>query len=138
MRFRHAHRPRTLVHLVALGATLSACRTQGAVVESAVSEAGRMRSTPAMFPVADAEPEVQIPGGPPFTGDTAEYVVLVAGRAVGRLRQWPDTAGSNTTSFSYADRSRGPSLLQTLRLDKAGLPVAMQVSGTSVLKIPIR
>lgn len=91
-----------------------------------------------MFPVADAEPEVQIPGGPPFTGDTAEYVVLVAGRAVGRLRQWPDTAGSNTTSFSYADRSRGPSLLQTLRLDKAGLPVAMQVSGTSDLKIPVR
>ena len=93
---------------------------------------------PAMFPVADVEPEVQIPSGPPFTGDTAEYVVLSAGRAVGRLRQWPDTVGSTTTSFSYTDRGRGPSLTQTLRLDKAGLPAAMQVSGTSDLKIPVR
>ena len=93
---------------------------------------------PAMFPVADAEPEVQIPSGPPFTGDTAEYVVLMAGRAVGRLRQWPDTVGSTTTSFSYTDRGRGPTLTQTLRLDKAGLPVAMQLSGTSDLKIAVR
>ena len=93
---------------------------------------------PAMFPVVDAEPEVQIPSGPPFTGDTAEYVVLMAGRAVGRLRQWPDTAGSVTTSFGYMYRGRGPSLTQTLRFDKAGLPAAMQVSGTSDLKIPIR
>ena len=62
----------------------------------------------------------------------------MAGRAVGRLRQWPDSSGTVSTSFSYNDRGRGPSLTQTLRVDKAGIPVGLQLVGTDYLKKGVR
>jgi Amidohydrolase family len=62
----------------------------------------------------------------------------MSGRVAGRLRQWPDSGGTVTTSYSYNDRGRGPALRQTLKVDRGGLPVAMQLSGTDYLKAPVR
>jgi imidazolonepropionase-like amidohydrolase len=76
--------------------------------------------------------------GAPSSGDTLEFSVLVAGRAVGRLRQWPDTSGTVTTSYTYDDQGRGPALRQTLKVDKAGIPVAMQLAGSNELRGAVR
>ena len=62
----------------------------------------------------------------------------MAGRSAGQLRQWPDTGGTTTTSFNYNDRGRGPALIQTIKLDKAGIPVAMQLAGTDYLHGAVR
>jgi len=136
MPLRPIRRRQQLVHIIALGSFLGACRTQGAAAAVESSEASRIRSAPPSLPAVAQVAKTT--SGSPSTADTTEYLVLMAGRSVGRLRQWPDTAGSVTTSYSFDDRGRGPSLVQTIRMDRAGLPVAMQVSGTSDLKIPVR
>ncbi len=119
-----------------LGFALLACRPQGGgTVEG--SEGARIRSTPATLPVAMAEPAPPV-DAPPSTGDTVEYSVMMSGRTAGRLRQWPDSGGTVTTNYSYNDRGRGPSLTQTLKVDKAGLPVGMMLAGTTYLKALIR
>ena len=116
-----------------LSIVLVACRPQGgSTVET--SEPGRIRSAPAVLP---AEPE-PVQSEAPTSGDTVEYVVLMSGRNAGRLRQWPDSGGTVTTTFSYNDRGRGPSLTQTLRVDKAGLPVGIQLRGLNYLKVSVR
>ncbi len=117
-----------------LGVALAACRSQGAGTVQ-TTEAGRIRSTPAALPSA---PVVAATPEAPSSGDTLEYSVLMAGRVAGRLRQWPDSGGTVTTSYAYNDRGRGPSLTQTLKVDKAGLPIAMQLGGVSYLKAPVR
>ena len=100
-----------------------------------MSEAGRTRTTPADLPHGDT---TSVASGAPSTGDTVEYLVTMAGRAVGRLRQWPDSSGTVTTSFSYNDRGRGPVLTQTLRVDKAGFPVGLQLVGSDYLRKGVR
>lgn len=117
-----------------LGIALAACRSQGGGTVQ-TTEAGRVRSAPAELPSAAV---AAAPFGAPATGDTLEYTVLMAGRAAGRLRQWPDSGGTVTTNYSFNDRGRGPSLTQTLKLDKAGLPVGMQLAGVNYLKVPVR
>ncbi|MCC7052693.1 MAG: amidohydrolase family protein [Gemmatimonadaceae bacterium] len=129
-------RPRSLtppMQLVAIGGMLLAgCRSAPQPAPVAVTESGRNR-TPAALPATAAPPAAV-----PSRGDTAEYTVLMGGRAAGRLRQWPDSGGTVTTSYAYSDRGRGPSLTQTLRTDKAGLPVGMLLSGTNYLAQPVR
>jgi imidazolonepropionase-like amidohydrolase len=121
--------------LVAIGGLLiGACRSTGAPAETSVTESSRMRSAPAALPTAPSPAQIS----QPTTGDTTEYTVVIAGRPAGRLRQWPDTGGTVTTSYSYNDRGRGPALTQTLRVDKAGLPIAMLLTGTSYLAQPVR
>ena len=116
-----------------LGIALTACHSQGGAVQT--SEAGRIRSAPATLPPADSASAAL---AQPSTGDTVEFTVLMAGRSAGRLRQWPDSGGTVTTSFSYNDRGRGPALTQTLKVDKAGLPVGMQLRGTNYLKVQVQ
>ncbi len=125
------------VRLIALsGLFLGACKSAGrAGTETEISESSRIRSAPAELPRGDRTP---VALGTPSSGDTLEYSVLMAGRLAGRLRQWPDTSGTTTTTFSYNDRGRGPSLTQTLKVDKAGIPVAMQLAGTSYLHAGVR
>jgi cytosine/adenosine deaminase-related metal-dependent hydrolase len=113
---------------------LTACRSSGGG-SVPVTESGRIRSAPATLPIPESQVAVV---DAPTSGDTLEYSVLMAGRNAGRLRQWPDTSGTVTTRYSYNDRGRGPTLTQTMRVDKAGLPVAMQLSGVSYLKLPVR
>ncbi|MDZ7630628.1 MAG: amidohydrolase family protein [Gemmatimonadaceae bacterium] len=127
--------PVTLRSLALLGiAVVCACRPQGGGPVQ-TSDAGRIRSVPATLPTVDSAPAIP---EAPTTGDTVEFTVLMSGRAAGRLRQWPDSGGTVTTTYSYNDRGRGPTLTQTLKLDKAGLPVGMQLSGTNYLKVPVR
>lgn len=117
---------------LALASLLAACHSQ--VGTAPVTETGRIRTASATLPpseIATATPEG------PSTGDTLEFTVLMAGRSAGRLRQWPDGGGTVTTHYTFNDRGRGPELTQTLRVDKAGLPVAMQLSGTNYLKAPV-
>ena len=116
-----------------LGFAIAACHPRAGTVETA--EAGRIRSVPATLPAAESASVAPVL---PTTGDTVEYTVLMAGRSTGRLRQWPDSGGTTTTSFSYSDRGRGPSLTQTLKVDKAGLPVGMQLRGTNYLKVQVQ
>ena len=113
---------------------LVSCRPQGGTVQT--SEAGRIRSMPATLPPVDSVSAAV--ADQPSSGDTVEFTVLMAGRAAGRLRQWPDSGGTVTTTYTYNDRGRGPLLTQTLKLDKAGLPVGMQLRGTSYLKQPVQ
>ncbi len=115
-----------------LGACTSAGSPGGAV---AMSEASRMRASPAAVPRGDTTP---LALGTRSSGDTLEFSVLIAGRAAGRLRQWPDTSGTVSTTYSYHDRGLGPALTQALKLDKAGIPIAMQVAGTDYLHRTIR
>ena len=121
--------------LPVLGLVFAACQSRGGTIEA--SEAGRIRTLPATLPAAESTPAVGMEEQP-ATGDTIEFTVLMSGRAAGRLRQWPDTGGTVTTNYAYNDRGRGPSLTQTLRLDKAGLPVGMQLRGTTYLKLPVQ
>ena len=100
-----------------------------------MSDAARTRTVSADLPRLDT---ITVASGTPSSGDTVEYVVTISGRIAGRLRQWPDTAGTVTTSYSYNDRGRGPSLTQTLRVDKAGIPVGLQLVGTDYLRKPVR
>lgn len=131
-------RPRSLTppQLVAIGGlALAACRSAGGPpAEVEITESSRQRSTPAALPVAAAP----APAARPSTGDTTEYSVLMAGRVAGRLRQWPDTGGTVTTSYAYNDRGRGPSLVQVLKVDKAGMPIGLQLSGVNYLKAPVK
>ena len=128
-----------LGHLAVLGAVLAACHPRPGTVETA--EAGRIRSMPATMPPssesgtdrADASADQS-----PTSGDTIEFSVLMSGRTAGRLRQWPDSGGTVTTTYTYNDRGRGPSLTQTLKLDKAGLPVGLNLRGTSYLRQPVQ
>ena len=117
-----------------LGLTVAACHPQPGVVQT--TEAGRIRTQPATLPPVDSASMPE--SGQPTTGDTVEFTVLMSGRSSGRLRQWPDTGGTVTTSFSYNDRGRGPAITQTLKVDKAGLPVGMQLRGTNYLKVSVQ
>ncbi len=125
------------LRLIALGGlALAACKSAGSPgTETEISEASRIRSQPVELPRRDSTP---VALGTPTTGDTLEFSVLIAGRPAGRLRQWPDTNGTIGTSFTYSDRGRGPSLTQTLRLDKAGIPVGMQLVGSDYLQRTVR
>ena len=117
---------------LALAGLLAACHSQGRTVQT--TEAGRIRSAPASLPPAEVASGTR---EAPSSGDTVEFTVLMSGRSAGRLRQWPDSGGTVTTHYAFNDRGRGPVLTQTLRVDKAGLPVAMQLTGTNYLKAPI-
>ena len=123
--------------LIALGTLLlGACKTAaGGGVEVEQSDGSRMRSLRAELPPGDSTFAAP---GTPFTGDTLEFSVLMAGRNAGQLRQWPDTGGTTTTSFRYNDRGQGPTLIQTIKLDKAGIPVAMHLAGTDYLHRSVR
>ena len=115
---------------------LGACKSagpSGGVVER--SESSRSRSRPAELPRGDTAP---VALGTSSSGDTLEFSVLMAGRAVGRMRQWPDTSGTVSTSYTYDDQGRGPALRQTLKVDKAGIPVAMQLAGSDELHGAVR
>ena len=121
-----------------LGVALAACHPRPGTVETA--EAGRIRSMPATLPSASSNARDGVEAAAdqsPTTGDTLEFSVLMSGRSAGRLRQWPDSGGTVTTTYSYNDRGRGPSLTQTLKVDKAGLPVGLNLRGTSYLKLPV-
>jgi imidazolonepropionase-like amidohydrolase len=114
-------------------ATLAACHPQGGTVQT--TESGRIRSASAVLPPSvDSTP---VGTEAPTTGDTLEFTVLMSGRSAGKLRQWPDSGGTVTTTYSFNDRGRGPILTQTLKLDKAGMPVGMQLTGTNYLKLPV-
>lgn len=113
-------------------AVVAGCRSAGTV---ATTEAARNGSRPMAATTAAAP--ARLVGGTPSSGDTAEFSVMMSGRVVGQLRQWPDTSGTVTTSYSYNDRGRGPALRQTLRVDKAGLPIGMELSGLDYLKATV-
>ena len=114
---------------------LSGCQHKGGT-DGAATGVVRVEAVPGALPAVRAGDTSQVAA--PFTGDTAEYTVLMAGRSAGRLRQWPDTGGTLTTSYSFNDRGRGPDLKQTLRLDKNGLPSGMRLGGSNYLRLPVR
>lgn len=71
-----------------------------------------------------------------FTGDTLEWVVSAAGRAVGRMRQWGDTGLTTVTTLSLRAGERAPAWRHVVRVDRAGLPVTMAVTGTDPVGAP--
>ncbi|HYW49777.1 MAG TPA: amidohydrolase family protein [Gemmatimonadaceae bacterium] len=125
--------PTPVCAIALLGVALAACKSPGGGTAEN-SEAGRIRTMPAELPTEPTYASANAPS----TGDTAEYTVLMSGRVSGHMRQWPDTNSTVTTKFAFNDRGRGPDVTQTLKLDKAGLPVGMQLVGTNYLKVPIR
>jgi Amidohydrolase family len=135
-RFPVRRLPLPLRAVVRLGlVALAACRSgSGGTVQT--SEAGRIRTAPAALPATDSADAETVAA--PSTGDTLEYLVLMSGRPSGRLRQWPDSGGTVTTSYNYNDRGRGPALTQTLKVDKAGLPIGMQLRGLNYLKVSVQ
>lgn len=71
-----------------------------------------------------------------FTGDTLEWVVSAAGRAVGRMRQWGDTGLTTVTTFGLRAGELAPAWRHVVRVDRAGLPVTMSVTGTDAVGAP--
>jgi cytosine/adenosine deaminase-related metal-dependent hydrolase len=123
--------------LIALLPWLASCRSSsGGAPPIVQSEAARVRpavaapSAPSVAPTESADA--------PSTGDTAEYSVLIASRRAGVLRQWQSGRdGSVTTRYEFNDRGRGPSVTQTVSVDRAGLPISMRVTGVNYLKVPV-
>lgn len=134
-RFIRLHLPSVRCVLLLVSGVAACAPRGGSAVEGA--DAGRIRTAPVPVINQDEAPP-PLPATTPSTGDTVEYSVLMNGRSIGLLRQWPDTNSTTTTQYAFLKRGRGPQFTQTLKLDKAGFPIGMQLSGVNDLKVPIR
>src|SRR5437868_3630885 len=77
------------------------------------------------------------PGHGPGGERVLKYSVITVGRHAGEaeLRILPD--GTRLGHFTFNDRGRGPDLRTELRLDAAGLPRSLRVTGHDYLKAPV-
>jgi imidazolonepropionase-like amidohydrolase len=74
--------------------------------------------------------------GPAFAGEDRSYTVLLMGNEAGLQRV--QTAGQSVrVEFRFDDRGRGPDTVSEFRLDDAGLPTAVRVSGVDYFKAPV-
>jgi hypothetical protein len=60
--------------------------------------------------------------------DTERFTVIIGGKNVGHLMA-KTTGDSMTVDYDYKDNGRGPTTVETIRLDAEGLPVAWSVAG---------
>src|SRR5215212_11926280 len=72
-----------------------------------------------------------------FAQKETRYTVLLAGKAAGVQTSNVRPGGAREFTFEYSDRGRGPRLTTTVRLDAAGLPVALDTEGNDYLKAPV-
>lgn len=62
--------------------------------------------------------------------ETETYTVIVGGRNVGHLKA--DTNGGTTTiDYDYKNNGRGPTIAETITLDRDGLPTAWTIKGST-------
>jgi imidazolonepropionase-like amidohydrolase len=65
--------------------------------------------------------------------DTARYVVLFSDRPAGYLKQWT-SGGEQHTEYEFNDRGRGPHLVERVRVNERGLPIALEIAGHNYWK----
>tara|TARA_R110002073_G_scaffold18767_33_gene69309 strand:+ start:11804 stop:13891 length:2088 start_codon:yes stop_codon:yes gene_type:complete len=76
------------------------------------------------------------------SGDTAQreeaqrFTVLVGGTEIGALNVTP-TENGYAIDYEYRNNGRGPTILETVTLDDAGLPTAWTIEGASTFGNPI-
>ncbi len=77
-----------------------------------------------------------LPGSSAQAGDDRRYAVLLMGNEAGHQRV--ETAdGTVRVEFRFDDRGRGPDTVSEFRLDEAGLPTAVTVTGVDYVKAPV-
>lgn len=64
------------------------------------------------------------------------YVMTMAGKPAG-MQVMRTNGNDRIIDFEFNDRGRGPKTRTTLRLDDAGLPVAIQTTGVDYYKVPV-
>ncbi|HVF93553.1 MAG TPA: amidohydrolase, partial [Sphingomonas sp.] len=67
----------------------------------------------------------------PATAASERFSVIYGGKVVGRLNV-DGTPGATTIDYDVKNNGRGPTMKETIALDAAGLPVAWDVTGTTV------
>jgi imidazolonepropionase-like amidohydrolase len=65
------------------------------------------------------------------------YAVLIMEKPAGSQTTKVAADGSRTLSYEYNDRGRGPKLTAQVRLDPAGIPASIQMTGVDYLKAPV-
>src|SRR3954471_20573699 len=64
------------------------------------------------------------------TAETASYTAIFGGKNVGHLTA--TTEGDTTqVDFDYKNNGRGPSSVETIRVDRDGLPVSWKIKGAT-------
>ncbi len=62
--------------------------------------------------------------------DTARFSVIFGGKNIGHL--WAETSGDRTSiDFDYKNNGRGPTMVETLKVDADGLPAEWTITGTT-------
>ncbi|HEU5217446.1 MAG TPA: hypothetical protein VFU23_02235, partial [Gemmatimonadales bacterium] len=74
---------------------------------------------------------------PPAPADTLRYTMLLSGNRAGSMLVIREADGSARTRFEFNDRGRGPKTETLLRIDAAGLPTAVSITGNDYLKAPV-
>jgi hypothetical protein len=79
-----------------------------------------------------------VPPPPPAAASQGElrYAVLLAGNRAGLATARAGTDGVWTFGYEFNDRGRGPKIESRVALDRRGLPVRLDVSGTDYYKNP--
>lgn len=65
------------------------------------------------------------------------YTAILAGKVAGAQTVTRGDDGALRIEFEFTDRGRGPQLVETVRLDEHGVPVAVEIAGHDYLKNPV-
>jgi imidazolonepropionase-like amidohydrolase len=72
----------------------------------------------------------------PAAAESLRYTAVLVGNVAGEMTV-ERTAGELRIEFAFNDRGRGPRLVETVRLDAEGVPVAVEIGGHDYLKNPV-
>ena len=75
---------------------------------------------------------------PEVPASARRYAFLMAGNKAGVLAIWETSDGAHHNFFAFNDRGRGPAIQSRFVVDKAGIPVEVDATGTNYLKTPIQ
>jgi hypothetical protein len=66
------------------------------------------------------------------------HTVILSGNKAGIQTTTVAADGTREVTFEYNDRGRGPKLTAHIKVNDAGLPVAVQTTGNDYLKVPVK
>jgi hypothetical protein len=75
--------------------------------------------------------------GTALAAEVSRHTVVLSGQTAGEQIVERTADGELRIEFAFNDRGRGPRLVETLRLDSAGIPVAVEIEGHDYLQNPV-